>query len=116
MENKNVRELTCIVCPRGCQMTVTLGDEIEVVGNICPRGKVYAQNECINPQRTITSTVRTSDGGVVAVKTEGTIPKAKMMECMDIINSIVAELPVRVGDVLAENIFGTRIVATQNKE
>ena len=116
MENKNIRELACIVCPRGCQMTVTLGDEIEVVGNICPRGKVYAQNECINPQRTITSTVRTSDGGVVAVKTEGTIPKAKMMECMDIINSIVAELPVRVGDVLAENIFGTRIVATQNKE
>ena len=116
MENKYVRELTCIVCPRGCQMTVTLGDEIEVVGNICPRGKVYAQNECINPQRTITSTVRTSDGGVVAVKTESTIPKAKMMECMDIINSIVAELPVRVGDVLAENIFGTRIVATQNKE
>ena len=115
-ENIKKRELTCIVCPRGCQMTVTIGDEIEVVGNICPRGKVYAQNECINPQRTITSTARTSDGGVVAVKTEGTIPKAKMMECMEIINSLVVELPVNVGDVLASDVFGTRIVATQNKE
>ena len=79
----NKRELTCIVCPRGCQMTVEMGDEITVSGNRCPRGKVYAQNECVNPQRTVTSTVRTSDGGVVAVKTEGTIPKAKMMECME---------------------------------
>lgn len=111
----NKRELTCIVCPRGCQMTVEMGDEITVSGNLCPRGKVYAQNECVNPQRTVTSTVRTSDGGVVAVKTEGTIPKAKMMECMEIINSIVLELPVKVGDVACEDVFGTRIVVTQNK-
>ena len=112
----NKRELTCIVCPRGCQMTVEMGDEITVSGNLCPRGKVYAQNECVNPQRTITSTDRTSDGGVVAVKTEGTIPKAKMMECMEIINSIVLDLPVKVGDVAYEDAFGTRIVVTQNKE
>ena len=111
----NKRELTCIVCPRGCQKTVEIGDEISVSGNLCPRGKVYAQNECVNPQRTVTSTVRTSDGGVVAVKTEGTIPKAKMMECMEIINSIVLELPVKVGDVACEDVFGTRIVVTQNK-
>lgn len=111
----NKRALTCIVCPRGCQMTVEIGDEISVSGNLCPRGKVYAQNECVNPQRTVTSTVRTSDGGVVAVKTEGTIPKAKMMECMEIINSIVLELPVKVGDVACEDVFGTRIVVTQNK-
>jgi CxxC motif-containing protein len=96
-------------------MTVEMGDEITVSGNLCPRGKVYAQNECVNPQRTVTSTVRTSDGGVVAVKTEGTIPKAKMMECMEIINSIVLELPVKVGDVACEDVFGTRIVVTQNK-
>lgn len=112
----NKRELTCIVCPRGCQMTVEMGDEITVSGNLCPRGKVYAQNECVNPQRTVTSTVRTSDGGVVAVKTEETIPKAKMMECMEIINSIVLDLPVKVGDVAYEDAFGTRIVVTQNKE
>lgn len=112
----NKRELTCIVCPRGCQLTVEMGEELVVSGNLCPRGKIYAQNECINPQRTVTSTVRTSDGGVVAVKTEGTIPKAKMMECMDIINSITLELPVRVGDVAADNVFGTRIVVTQNKK
>ena len=115
MENNKKRELTCIICPRGCQLTVDIGEEIEVMGNICPRGKTYAINECTNPQRTVTSTVRTSDGGVVAVKTDRTIPKGKMMECMEIINGAVAGLPVRVGDVIIEDVFGAKVVATQNK-
>ena len=114
MERKN-RELTCIICPRGCTLSADLGDEIIVSGNLCPRGKTYAIAECTAPQRTVTSTVRTSDGGVVAVKTEGSIPKEKTMECMEIINSVVAKLPVRVGDVIIDDVFGTRIVATQNK-
>ena len=114
-EIKNKRELTCIICPRGCQLTVDISGEIAVSGNICPRGEVYAINESTNPQRTVTSTVRTTDGGVVAVKTESTIPKDKMMECMEIINSIVAPLPIFVGDTIIDDVFGTKIVATQNK-
>ena len=112
----NKRELTCIICPRGCQMLVDIGAEITVSGNLCPRGKTYAINECTNPQRTVTSTVRTSDGGVVAVKTDSTIPKEKMMECMEIINSVIVELPVRVGDVIVDDVFGANVVATQNKD
>lgn len=111
----NKKELTCIICPRGCQLTVDIGDELMVSGNICPRGKIYAINECTNPQRTVTSTVRTSDGGVVAVKTDTTIPKDKMMECMEIINSVLVELPVRIGDVIVDDVFGAKIVATQNR-
>lgn len=111
------RELTCIVCPIGCSLLVELeGNEVKSVsGNTCPRGAVYAQNECTNPQRTVTSTVRCSDGGMVAVKTDGTIPKEKIDECMDLINSLTPDLPVRIGDVLAENVFGANIVATQNR-
>ncbi len=112
--NKN-RELTCIICPRGCQLTAQIGEEITVSGNLCPRGKVYAIAECTNPQRTVTSTVRTADGGVVSVKTDRTIPKEKMMECMAIINEATATLPVKVGDVIIENVFGANVVATQNK-
>lgn len=111
------RELTCIVCPIGCSLLVELeGNEVKSVsGNTCPRGAVYAQNECTNPQRTVTSTVRCSDGGMVAVKTDGTIPKEKIDECMYLINSLTPDLPVRIGDVLAENVFGANIVATQNR-
>ncbi|MGM9632453.1 MAG: DUF1667 domain-containing protein [Eubacteriales bacterium] len=110
------RELTCIICPRGCQLSAEAsGEEITVSGNLCPRGKTYAINECTNPVRTVTTTARTSDGGVVAVKTASPIPKDKMAECMAIINSCVVKLPVRVGDVILRDVFGAEIVATQNK-
>lgn len=112
------RELTCIVCPRGCRITAELDGKklISVSGNSCNRGKAYAENECIAPMRTITTTVKTSGGGVVSVKTETVIPKEKMLESMAIINSAVAKLPVKVGDVIIENVFGSRVIATQNKE
>ena len=111
------RELTCIVCPIGCQLTVEFenGKVTAVGGNTCPRGKVYAENECTNPQRTITSTVKCSDGSMVAVKTDRTIPKEKMFECMEIINNKILDLPVSIGDVIIEDVFGSNIVATQNK-
>lgn len=113
--NKDKRELTCIICPRGCQLSIDMSGEIAVSGNLCPRGRVYAINECTDPQRTVTSTVRTSDGGVVAVKTDGTIPKDKMMECMEMINSVTVSLPIHVGDVVIDDAFGVKVIATQNK-
>ena len=111
------RELTCIVCPIGCSLAVEFenGEVKSVSGNTCPRGEVYAKNECTNPQRTVTSTVRCKDGSIVSVKTEGTIAKEKIDECMELINSLTPDLPVRIGDVLAENVFGANIVATQNR-
>ena len=65
------RELTCIVCPRGCSLVVELDDNgavMSVSGNICKRGNAYANDECTNPMRVVTSTVRCEDGRVVAVK------------------------------------------------
>lgn len=111
------RKLTCIICPLGCELTVQTEDKkvLDVKGNTCPRGKVYAENECTNPQRTITSTVKCNDGSLVSVKTDKPIPKEKMAGCMQIINSAVATLPVSIGDVIIEDVFGSNIVATQNK-
>lgn len=111
------RKLTCIICPMGCPLTVQLqGKEIlNIAGNTCPRGKAYAESECINPQRTVTTTVRCSDGGLVSVKTDRPIPKDKVMECMALINKAVATLPVSIGDCIVEDVFGGRVVATQNR-
>ena len=66
--------------------------------------------------RTVTSTVRCSDGSIVAVKTDSAIPKKNMLECMKIINKSVAHLPIYVGDIIIKNVFGANVVATQNKE
>ena len=112
-----MKKLTCIVCPLGCELDVELdnGKVVSVSGNTCPRGKAYAENECTNPQRTVTSTIRCEDGSMLSVKTDKTIPKGKMIECMSIINKTVAKLPVAVGDIIKKDVFGANIVATQNR-
>lgn len=115
------RNLTCIVCPRGCQLAVELGADgavLSVTGNTCPRGKQYAIDECTHPMRTVTSTVRTSDGSVIPVKTDRTIPKELMFDCMKQINGAVATLPAHIGDVVIGNLLGTgaNVVVTANKE
>ena len=51
------RELTCIGCPMGCQITVTLdGGEVKnVEGNTCRKGDQYARAEVTHPVRVVTS-------------------------------------------------------------
>lgn len=114
------RELTCIVCPMGCQLRVELeNNEVKSVsGNTCPRGKQYAIDECTHPMRTITSTARTENGEVIPVKTDRTVPKELMFECMKEINKAVVKLPARIGDVAVENILGTgaNVVVTANMD
>lgn len=113
------KELTCIICPKGCTVTVELDAEGKVeriYGNSCPRGAKYAENECTNPQRTVTTTLRCEDGGMVSVKTDTTVPKDKMFEVMKQINGTIVKLPVKIGDVLIKDVFGSNIVATQNRE
>ncbi|MBQ7841258.1 MAG: DUF1667 domain-containing protein [Lachnospiraceae bacterium] len=112
------RELTCIICPRGCALKIELEDGkiLSVSGNSCPRGEQYAKDECCNPQRTVTSTVRCEAGRMVSVKTDRPIPKDKMFDCMERINAATAKLPVHIGDVILEDVFGSRVVATGNAE
>ena len=50
-----------------------------------------------------------------SVKTDRPIPKEKITECMALINEAEAKLPIAIGDVIIEDAFGSRIVATQNR-
>lgn len=115
-----VRELTCIVCPKGCPLKVELenGAVANVTGHTCPRGKQYAIDECTHPMRTITTTVRATDGSVIPVKTATTIPKELMFECMKEINKAVLPLPAHIGDVVIANILGTGtdVIVTANAD
>lgn len=113
------RFLTCIVCPKGCQMKITLSQDgkIEnVEGNSCKRGLVYADDECNHPKRTVTSTVRCESGEVVAVKTENAIPKELVFEVMNEINRTLAPSNIKIGQVVIENVknTGVNVVATAN--
>ena len=116
MKNRN---LTCIVCPRGCSLCVTLSDEgrVEAIeGNACKRGITYATDECTHPQRTVTSTVKCEGGAIVSVKTSKAIPKEMMFLVMNEINKVRAKDSVKIGDVIIKGVSGTDadVVATSN--
>ena len=106
-----IKDLVCIVCPRGCHLKVDTSNDYEVIGNLCPRGETYGVKELTNPTRVITSTVKI-EGGIhkrVPVKTNGDIPKDLNYDCMKIINGITLKSPIKMGDVVVENILETGI-------
>ena len=113
------RELTCIGCPLGCQITVELenGEVKTITGNTCEKGRIYAEKEVTNPTRIVTSTVKVEGGSkeFTSVKTKSDIPKSKIFDVMKEINKAVAKAPIEIGDVVIENVAGTgvEIVATK---
>ncbi|MBQ1749683.1 MAG: DUF1667 domain-containing protein [Lachnospiraceae bacterium] len=116
-EKKN---LTCICCPMGCQITVTLdnGEVTDVTGNTCKRGDVYARKEVTNPTRVVTSSVRVSGGRIamVSCKTAGDIPKGKIYDCCKAIQSIEVQAPVKIGDIILKDVCGTGVDVIATKE
>ena len=104
-------ELICIVCPQGCHLKVDEENGYEVKGNSCPRGAEYGKKELVNPTRVITTTVAI-EGGIyrrIPVKTAGDIPKGMIKDIMDEINKVVVKSPIKVGDVIIENVLGTGV-------
>ena len=80
------KEMTCINCPMGCQLTVTIdGNDIKVTGNTCPRGEAYAKDEVTHPTRIVTSSIPVSNGERVSCKTKMPIPKEKIFDIMKVI-------------------------------
>ena len=112
--------LICIGCPLGCPLTVEMeGNEVKsVAGNTCPRGDAYAKKELTNPTRIVTSTVRVAGGrlAMVSVKTESDIPKGKIFDCVKALKEVEVTAPVKIGDVIVENVAGTgvNVIATKN--
>ena len=112
--------LICIGCPLGCPLTVEMeGNEVKsVAGNTCPRGDAYAKKELTNPTRIVTSTVRVAGGklAMVSVKTQSDIPKGKIFDCVKALKDVEVTAPVKIGDVIVENVAGTgvNIIATKN--
>lgn len=109
------KNLTCIVCPIGCSLMAEIegGVVTEVHGNTCPRGKAYAESECTAPKRMLTTTVRGANGAMIPVKTESPIPKEKIRDAMKIIKNLRPLLHVSVGDVIMEDVCGSKVVATR---
>ncbi len=111
--------ITCINCPVGCRMTVSLSDKgsfISVSGNTCPRGAKYAEQECTQPLRVLTAVIPVS-GSItpLSVKTSAPVPRELIGDIMHALSDVSVSLPVDIGDVILHDVLGSGadIVATR---
>ena len=117
------KELICVICPNGCELRAVLEEEPltvvkEITGELCEKGPAWAEQELLNPMRTIASSIIV-DGGdypLVSVRTDSAIPLKSIPNVMKAIKSIRLKAPVRIGDVLIKKPAGTscNIIATRH--
>ena len=118
------KELTCIVCPNGCDLHIAYEksaiEVLSVEGALCKRGETYARQELIAPKRSIASSVLVEGGELplVSVRTKGVIPKNMIFPVMKEIRKTVVKAPVEEGSVLIPDVLGLGIdvIATKRVE
>ena len=114
-----MKELVCIVCPRGCRMQITEENgSLQITGNGCKRGAAFAESEIRDPRRTICTTVRTAfpDVPVLPVRVSKEIPKDRIFDVMAEINRTTVRTRLGRGDIVLENVLGLEadVIATSN--
>jgi CxxC motif-containing protein len=114
------KELTCIVCPIGCQMSVDKqpDGELKVTGNRCKRGAAYAAEEFNDPRRVVTATAAVSGGAIgrLPVRSVGSVPVDRIAPFLAAIYELRLEAPIPLGETVAADVAGTGIdlVATMH--
>lgn len=112
-------QFNCTTCPSECLLTVEVkrdanGSVVEVrsvTGNSCPRGDKFAHQELTCPMRVLTTTVAVSGGdeALLPVRTAEAIPLTLHAQAINLIRGLVVNAPIRIGDVVLEDLLGTSI-------
>ena len=115
-----MKNLVCIMCPKGCHLSVDEEDGFKVTGNSCPRGAEYGKKEVTNPTRVVTSTAKISGAfySRCPVKTDRDISKPLISKAMELLNGVILQAPVRRGDIVIANILetGANFVVTKDMD
>ena len=121
MSDKAIETLqfNCTTCPSECLLTVEVerdaGGHVaavrSVTGNSCPRGDKFAHQELTCPMRVLTTTVAVSSGdeALLPVRTADAIPLELHAQAMALVRGLVINAPIRMGDVVLENLLDTNI-------
>ena len=120
-----MKEMICIVCPRGCHLQVSSSPDYVVTGNACPRGVVYGREEMVDPKRVVTTSCplvvdktlsSLSMPHRIPVRTTSGIPKAMVQELVAELSKKEIALPVKEGQVIIEDWRGTTVsvIATRS--
>ncbi len=107
----NQKTITCITCPAGCRLKVRHkgGKILGVSQNKCKKGIDFARKEILNPTRILTTTIGIQSKQVkrLAVRTRTAAPKHRIAEMVREVKKIKVAAPVRMGQVLVEDLLGT---------
>lgn len=112
-------QFNCTTCPSECLLTVevkrgadgAVAEVRSVTGNSCPRGNKFAHQELTCPMRVLTTTVAVScgDEALLPVRTAEAIPLELHAQAMDLIRGLVVKAPIRMSDVVLEDLLNTNI-------
>ena len=112
-------QFNCTTCLSECLLTVEVERDANgavaavrsVTGNNCPRGDKFAHQELTCPMRVLTTTVAVSGGdeALLPVRTAEAIPLTLHAQAMDLIRGLVVEAPIRMGDIVLEDLLNTNI-------
>jgi CxxC motif-containing protein len=111
MKNK-ITYITCVLCPKSCTIEIMPAAKgFDISGHKCDRGKEYAVKELINPERILTTTVKTGfkDFPRLPVKTDKPVPLGKIFLFMEMINSIQVKKRLKPGDIVEKQLLGSDI-------
>lgn len=105
----------CIGCPLGCRLEVDADAEhaaiVEVRGFSCRRGREYAIQEHMAPQRIVTTTVAIEQARWprLSVRSRIPVPKAMVRPICVVLRRVRIAAPVTIGDIIVPDILGTGI-------
>ncbi len=109
----SAQEVTCVICPVGCRITVTKDPSEElgykVDNNECKRGIPYSIEEVTDPRRNLATTVIVEGALLprIPVRTSKPLPKNRIMDSMKEINKVKLQAPVKINQVVIADILGT---------
>jgi len=114
-----IKEFTCIICPNGCDIEADIenGRVLFTEGEKCKRGITYIEQELINPQRNIATSIEVMGGHLplASVRLTAPIPKDRIFDVMEEIKKIKIEAPVSIGQIIICDVLSLNsdVIATK---
>lgn len=105
------KTIICTTCPNGCEITAEYTDrkDFSIEGNRCSRGYEFTLNECFEPKRMFTASVRLKDAyrKMLPLRSDIPVPKELLIEIAKHIKDIEVNAPVDSRQIIVKNVLGT---------